>query len=531
MSPTSKANPGSQPNSGGPRIGFMAAYMNNAYEWDIWRGARKAVEERGGTLVCFAGAGIGDLDPEHEARSRFFELIHASNVDAILCLTSVLGQHAGVHGTEAWVLGRGLPACSIGPAAQLPSVAVDDTAGITQLMAHLIEHHEHHRIAFITGSRKNHEAARRLEAYERSLRNHNLELDPRLVLDGDFTTESGGQAIRELFDRRQVPVGELDAVVASNDYMAIGAVDELVRRRISVPEQVAVVGFDDITPARVHTPALTTVRQPLEELGRHGALRLLEMLGGQHAEGERTLETELVLRRSCGCVPTSRFALPDETFDTGKAAVEMKTRDVLEAALLAELQGEPGTFAFALEPLLRQVAASGTTDFDLGRRFADEFCTRMRLVEKDIVYERLTRFARVLHTKMFGPQAHLSLALAEHLPSFEIDACAVSALVLDPAAGQVPKSLKLAFGFDSATLQPQMETFDAVLLTPPSFSGLRRRSVFVMPLTCGAEALGIAVVPAGTQDGGFYETLAELFATVLKVLEVRAHSPAARARS
>src|SRR5690349_11893794 len=172
----------------GPRIGFMAAYMNNAYEWDIWRGARQAVEEHGGTMVCFAGAGIGDRDPEQLARSGFFELIHRSNVDALLCLTSVLGLHAGVHGTEAWVLGRGLPACSIGPAAQLPSVSVDDTTGITQLMGHLIEHHEHQRIAFITGSRANQEAMRRLEAYERALRNHNLAVDPRLILDGDFTT-------------------------------------------------------------------------------------------------------------------------------------------------------------------------------------------------------------------------------------------------------------------------------------------------------------------------------------------------------
>jgi DNA-binding LacI/PurR family transcriptional regulator len=529
MSAASKPTPGSGPHAHGPRIGFMAAYMNNAYEWDIWRGARKAVEERGGTVVCFAGAGIGDADPEHAARSRVFDLIDASSVDAVLCLTSVLAQHAGVEGTERWVLARGLPACSIGPAAQLPSVSVDDTAGIKQLMAHLIEHHEHHRIAFIAGAPGNQEAARRRAAYERALKNHNLEVDPRLILDGDFTTESGAQAIRELFDRRQVPVGELHAVVASNDYMAFGAVDELLRRRISVPDQVAVVGFDDILPARVHSPPLTTVRQPLKELGRQGALRLLEMLGGASLEGARTLETELVLRRSCGCVPTSRFVLPDEA-DPTSPTTELRIREVLEAALLAELQGEPGTFAASLEPLLRQVAASGTTDFDLGRRFADEFCVRMRLVGQEVVYERLTRLARILHTKMFGPQAHLSLTLAEHLPSFGIDECAVSALVPEPG-NTGPKSLKLAFGFDAKTLQPQMETFDAKQLVPPGFTGLRRRSVFVMPLTCGSEALGIAVVPAGNHDGGFYETLAQLFATVLKVLEVRAHSPATRARS
>src|SRR4051812_46921955 len=82
----------------GPRIAFLAAYMNNAYEWDIWRGLRKAVEERGGTVVCFAGSGLGDPDPGHRARSRLFELVHAWTAEAMLCLTSVISPHAGITG-------------------------------------------------------------------------------------------------------------------------------------------------------------------------------------------------------------------------------------------------------------------------------------------------------------------------------------------------------------------------------------------------------------------------------------------------
>ena len=504
----------------GPRIGFLAAYMNNAYEWDIWRGVRAAVEERGGTVVCFAGSGMSDSDPEHRARATIFDLVHPSNVDAILCLTSVVSTFVGVGGIEEWARSRGLPFCSIGPAERVPSVSIDDAAGITQLMLHLVNHHEHRRIAFIKGAAQNQEAQQRLAAYERTLARHNIALDPRLVLEGDFTTESGARAIRELFDRRQVPIGEIDAVIACNDYMAFGAVDELVRRRISVPDQVAVVGLDDITPARVHSPPLTTVRQPLEDLGRAGADLVLDVLAGKTVSISTTLETELVLRRSCGCVPTSRFVLPDESIERSSAG-DASTRAVLKHALEAELHGEPGTFAFALEPILREVAASGSTEFDAGRRFADEFCTRMRLVGKDVVFERLTRLARVLHTKMFGPQAHLSTTLVEHLPSFEIHECAVSELVLGPDASSPLGQLKLAFGFDAKTLQPQMVAYDGHELVPPSFEGLRQRSVFVIPLTCGPQPLGITVLPAGSQDGAFYETLAELFATVLKVLEVR----------
>jgi DNA-binding LacI/PurR family transcriptional regulator len=493
--------------------------MNNAYEWDVWRGARAAVEARGGIALGFAGSGVDDPDPEHQARRGVFDLIHSSNVDGILCLTSVVGQYAGVDRTESWLSAKGLPVCSIGPAERLPSVSVDDASGITQLMGHLIEHHDHHRIAFIKGTATNQEAQRRLAAYHKALANHGLPHDPRLVLDGDFTAASGVRAMVELFDSRQVPVGELDAVVACNDYMAFGAIDELVKRRLSVPEQVAVVGFDDIMPARVHSPPLTTVRQPLEELGRQGALRLLDLLEGKPADGALKLPTELVLRNSCGCVPTSRYVLPREVIDT--VGGDLQFRDVLRAALEAELRGEPGTFAAAIEPFLREIAASGTTDLDVGRRFADEFCSRLRHARGDVVFERLAHLGHVLHTRMFGPQAYLSATLAEYLPTFEIDECVVAEIAGKPRNESPLAALKLAFGFNPSTHQPQMVTFDGRDLVPPDFAGLRGRSAFVMPLTCGAQPLGMAVVPASAQEGSFYETLAELFSTVLKVLEVR----------
>ena len=493
--------------------------MNNAYEWDVWRGARAAVEARGGTALGFAGAGVDDPNQEHQARAGVFDLIHPANVDGILCLSSVVGQHAGVERTESWLAAKGLPVVSIGPAERLPSVSVDDASGITQLMAHLIEHHDHHRIAFIKGTESNPEAQRRLAAYHKSLANHGIPHDPRLVFDGDFTAASGVRAMVELFDSRQVPVGELDAVVACNDYMAFGAIDELVKRRLSVPEQVAVVGFDDIMPARVHSPPLTTVRQPIEELGRRGANRLLDLLEGKPADGAVRLPTELVLRNSCGCVPTSRFVLPREVVDTAEG--DLRFREVLRAALEAELRGEPGMFAATIEPFLREIAASGTTDIDVGRRFADEFCSRMRLARGDMVFDRLARLGHVLHTRMFGPQAYLSTTLAEYLPTFDIDECVVSEISGKPKNESPLAALKLAFGFNSSTVQPQMVTFEGRELVPPDFSNLRGRSAFVMPLTCGAQPLGTAVVPAGAHEGSFYETLAELFSTVLKVLEVR----------
>ena len=93
---------------GRPRIAFLAAYLNDEYEWAIWRGVRQAVEARGGSVACFAGAGIRDPSPERQARNALFDLVHPSVFDGILCLSSVVGNYAGVQGTEAWLLKRRL---------------------------------------------------------------------------------------------------------------------------------------------------------------------------------------------------------------------------------------------------------------------------------------------------------------------------------------------------------------------------------------------------------------------------------------
>jgi hypothetical protein len=114
----------------------------------------------------------------------------------------------------------------------------------------------------------------------------------------------------------------------------------------------------------------------------------------------------------------------------------------------------------------------------------------------------------------------ISTALAELMPDLGLEECAVSELA-PRAPGATRDTLKLAFGFDAKTLQPQMTTFDASQLTPPAFEHLRTRSCLVLPLTFGAQTLGTAVVPAIDREGNFYEALRELFSTVLKVLDLR----------
>jgi DNA-binding LacI/PurR family transcriptional regulator len=505
-----------------PRIALLCAYLSDDYEWTIWRSLRETVEARGGSAVCVAGAGIHDPVPERRARSSLHELVAPGAFDGVVCVSSVTGHFAGIKATEAWLAERGLPAICVGPAERVASVVVDDATGMTQLLHHLIDHHGHRRIAFIRGGATNIEAESRLSAYERALQSHDLASDRRLILEGDFTPASGARAVVELFDRRQVRAGDVDAIVASNDYMAFGAIEELSRRRISVPGELAVVGFDDIAPARVHHPSLTTVRQPLERLGREAAERLLAVLGGHAVEQSIMLETELVLRRSCGCVPTD---LPDP----GELGAELEDVTIpgraqlgsqMEAALAGELFGTSGAFARALEPYLRQAAAGDATRLERGRRFAEELALRVRAAHQDLVHERLNALSRILHARAFGPQAHLSTTLAELLPDLGIDECVISELVRTEP-GPAGRQLKVALGFDAGTLQPQLASFEAHEFVPSRFEHLRAHSAVALPITTGAELTGVAVFAASARDGAFYETLAEIAGSVLRVLELR----------
>ena len=148
---------------------------------------------------------------------------------------------------------------------------------------------------------------------------------------------------------------------------------------------------------------------------------------------------------------------------------------------------------------------AGMHQLEQNRRLADELATRLRVSGDDLVHGRLHRLARSLELRMFGPQAQLSQALAVGLGELGLEACAVSEL------SAVQGQLKLAFGFDTHTSQPQMLPFDSGALVPETLKSILSASSVVLPLKYGEEALGIAALPIGERDGIFYETLAEVF--------------------
>ncbi|MFE6337576.1 LacI family DNA-binding transcriptional regulator [Streptomyces sp. NPDC057806] len=176
----------------------------------------------------------------------------------------------------------------------LSYVTADNAGGAAAAVRHLLGSGRR-RIATITGALDMDVGRSRLDGWRAAHEEAGVPADELLVEVGDFTEEGGRRAMRSLLERAP----DLDAVFAASDLMAVSALSELRRQGRQVPGDVAVVGFEDSVLARHTNPPLTTIRQPVEELGRTMAAILLDEISDvPSAERQLTLPTELVVRES-----------------------------------------------------------------------------------------------------------------------------------------------------------------------------------------------------------------------------------------
>ena len=177
------------------------------------------------------------------------------------------------------------------------TLSVDNFGGARAMVAHLAEH-GHRRIAMVRGPEPNHDAEERLRGYRAALADAGIARDAELEVEGDFTEESGFRAVRRLLELRRPPT----AIFAANDSTAIGAMSALREAGVSVPSSMAVAGFDDIPISRYLTPALSSVRVSINDLGARAMEQLVRAVEEQnrHERVHQTLPTSLVIRDSCG---------------------------------------------------------------------------------------------------------------------------------------------------------------------------------------------------------------------------------------
>ncbi len=183
------------------------------------------------------------------------------------------------------------------PGAEIPVITVENKSGAQRLIEHLIEVHGCRRIAYLRGPEGNEDSEWRERGYRQALESHGIPFDPGLIANGGYEEDLARTAVEQWL----IDGVDLDAIFAGDDDAATGVLSALQSAGKHVPEDIAVVGFDDLALCRYLTPPLTTVHSPLEEVGRQAVLQLVKAIHGQPVDAITLLKTELVIRRSCGC--------------------------------------------------------------------------------------------------------------------------------------------------------------------------------------------------------------------------------------
>jgi len=174
------------------------------------------------------------------------------------------------------------------------SVDVENRSAACEAVTHLVRL-GFKRIGIITGPLNTGAARNRLEGYRDALLNDRRPADATLVVSGSFDESSGYTAMNTLIERR------VDAVFCSSDMIAAGAMRALLDSGLRVPDDVAVIGFDDMPFAATTNPPLTTVHQPIDQLGRTAAELLISLIEGEPVQTQHVvLQAHLVIRSTCG---------------------------------------------------------------------------------------------------------------------------------------------------------------------------------------------------------------------------------------
>ncbi|MGH8963590.1 MAG: LacI family DNA-binding transcriptional regulator [Jatrophihabitantaceae bacterium] len=259
--------------------------FHDPYFLGILRGAQAEVAAAGLQLVFVIAS-------THADTAHFESYAGGGHVDGVLLISlhgdDALPQHLESIGVPTVLNGRPL-------SRDVSLYCVDsDNVGGGRRATELLLERGARRIATITGPQDMCAGQDRLAGYRDALTEAGLEPAERRVAEGDFTVEGGASAMTALLASDP----ELDAVFAASDLMALGAMQVLAGNGRRVPEDVAVVGFDDVREARLSAPALTTIRQPIDRLGHTMAAVLLSRINGEQTPRTTVLPTELVRRAS-----------------------------------------------------------------------------------------------------------------------------------------------------------------------------------------------------------------------------------------
>lgn len=350
-----------------PVIGFISTWpvyqgtTMDRYAHSLIQGISAAAAEQGCDLLLGCGFSATGSSSQHKSfwpvpgPDVNFVPVGPWNTDGLIIVPDELTNEQSEYVRD--LLASGFPVIFTTPEGPGPVVTVDNTLGIQEAFKHLLAH-GHKKIAFIAGnSSLGGDSAERLQAYRLALKEAGLTEDPCLIAFGEHRREDGLNAMKKIL----VSGAEFTAVIASNDLSCLGAIQALQEAGRVIPDDVAVIGFDDILDARSLSPSLTTIRHPTFSLGHQAVRTLLDHIDHQENRTSRVVvPPRLIIRQSCGC-PSAGAGLTfadslEPAMQLNDLARIMAEASLIEArnSLVEDLQAQCSAFLDAFLGSLKQ---------------------------------------------------------------------------------------------------------------------------------------------------------------------------------
>lgn len=270
-------------------LGLITVDLTDPFFTQVSAGAEQEARQIGYRLM------VSSVERRQEFESDIIRLLNERHFDGILVVRD------GVEIDQDPLLGlinSTVPIVTTGyhlPHPELEIVDIDNVDGAFQAVMHLIEN-GHRQIGMITGPENFKAASERTTGYKLALKESGLDYQPDLVTHADWNTKCGQKAMEELLQRGKTI---MSAVFVQSDALAIGAMSAIDRAGLRIPEDISLVGFDDLPITEYLTPPLTTVHQPVRELGGIAIRLLVDKINGQPTKtGEVLLKTKLIVRES-----------------------------------------------------------------------------------------------------------------------------------------------------------------------------------------------------------------------------------------
>ncbi len=528
------------------------ASLRDDYQGALRLGIERACAAEDVDLWVFAGRNnwIRSAD-----QHRLFRLVDASRVHGIVLAAGLIESFTPLEGVLATLRERcSVPMCAVGQQVEgIPSILIDNARAAAQTAEHLARVHGCRSFAYISGPPEHHESRERLRGVCEALAQHGLELPAESIVYGDFAPSGGRKAVAELLERGRT----FDALLAVNDHMALGALEALRAAPARSARPVAVAGFDDAASARFGVVPLTTIRQPVTRLGALAVDCITSAWRGESFPALTTLDTELVLRESCGCHPAALMVSPLPSGEGASPRAELiaalgpiiehpplrrSWASRLEEAVCEERKGRAGALEESFARLVDELGGSQVPLHELQRVISILWrgtigcsslalegafhATRVRIGaimyrragEQNLRDEQLVDELRLscerLATSLERPV--LTQAMATELPRLGIR----NGLIAVYAGGDPSQLEPLLWLQDGSARAVPVERYPAQQLLPDEAAAHAERiSLTILPLTFESEQLGIAALelPLGSEA---YALLREQIGSCIKASQI-----------